>query len=139
MALLVVAGCKGLEFGPYVSPRVAGQVVARDSGRPLAGVSVSRGELAQRTGQPEHEAQWLAVRAPTVTGADGRFLLPSERVLTPVRWGGWTSVRLTFQLAGYARFQTNYTIPTLAATNAPDGAPLLNAGQIRLERARRPF
>lgn len=140
LAVTLLAGCRGLEFGPYVSPRVVGQVLAGDTGQPLAGVTVTRGEAAgPRSGVAPHGAQWLALRAPTVTGEDGRFVLPSERVLVPVRWGGWTSVRLTLQRAGYARFQTNYSISSLAVTKAPEGAPLLDAGQIRMERAQRPL
>jgi len=38
-----LAGCKNLAWGPYVSPRVTGQVLAADTRQPLAGVKVTRG------------------------------------------------------------------------------------------------
>jgi hypothetical protein len=76
----------------------------------------------------------LIRKPPVLTGPRGQFVLESERVLTPVRWGGWSSVRLTFERAGYSRFQTNYSISSLVATNAPDGVPALDAGQILMQR-----
>jgi hypothetical protein len=70
---------------------------------------------------------------PVLTDLDGRFVLESERVLTFIPWGGWSSVRLTFEADGYRRFQTNYTRAAVA-TNAPGGVPRFNAGRIILEK-----
>lgn len=48
--------------------------------------------------------------------------------------GRWNSVRLTFERAGYLRFQTNFSLSMLAA-NTSEGVPLLDAGQIFLREA----
>jgi hypothetical protein len=132
-----LAGCKNLAWGPYVSPRVTGQVLAADTRQPLAGVKVTRGRPEpQPLGEwAPHGGELLLRRPPILTGPQGQFVLESERVLTLIRWGGWSSVHLTFERAGYLRFQTNYSLSSLAATNAPDGVPLLDAGQILLQKA----
>ncbi len=134
---LTLAGCKNLAWGPYVSPRVKGQVLAADSRQPLAGVKVTRGrpEPAPLAGWSPRGGELLVRKPPTLTGPRGEFVLESERVLTPVRWGGWSSVHLTFERAGYLRFQTNYPLSSLAATNTSEGVPLLEAGQVLLQKA----
>jgi hypothetical protein len=137
LCALTLAGCKNLAWGPYVSPRVTGQVLAADTRRPLAGVKVARGRPEPRplAGWPPRGGELLVRKPPTLTGPRGQFVLESERVLTLVRWGGWSSVRLTFERTGYLRFQTNYSLSSLAATNTPDGVPLLDAGQVLLQAA----
>lgn len=139
LCALSVAGCKNLAWGPYVSPRVTGQVLAADTRQPLAGVKVMRGPPPAKplAGWPPLGGELLMRRPPPETDPSGHFLLESERVLTPVRWGGWTSVRLTFEQAGYRTLQTNYSFASLQATNALDGTPLLDAGQIFLRAAAR--
>lgn len=134
---LALAGCKDLAWGPYVSPRVAGQVLAADTRQPLAGVKVTRGlwpEPPAMASSSLHGGELLIRKPPTLTGPHGEFVLESERVLTPIRWGGWSWVRLTFERAGYLRFQTNYSLFSLAATNTPDGVPLLEAGEVLLQK-----
>jgi hypothetical protein len=133
----MLAGCKNLAWGPYVSPRVTGQVLAADTRQPLGGVKVTRGRAEPRrlAGGAPHGGELLLRRPPILTGPRGQFVLESERVLTLVRWGGWSSIHLTFERAGYLRFQTNCPLSSLAATNAPDGVPLLDAGQILLQKA----
>jgi hypothetical protein len=134
---LTLAGCRSLGWGPYVSPRVRGQVLAADTRQPLAGVKVTRGrpEPQPLAGWAPRGAELLLRKPPTLTGPRGQFVLEGERVLTLIRWGGWSSVRLTFEHGGYLRFQTNYSLSSLAATNAPDGVPLLDAGQVLLQEA----
>ncbi len=86
-------------------------------------------------GSPLHGGELLIRKARTLTGQDGRFTLPSERVLSPVRWGGWSAVRLTLECAGYLRLQTNCSASSLLATNAPGGVPVLDVGRITMQRA----
>ena len=130
---LLGAGCGSLRFGPYTSPRVTGRVVAANSGQPLAGVEVWRG--ARR---PDHSlagfpkgGELLLEKPAARTGSDGRFSLPSERALTLFRPSGWSFVQLAFCRPGYQTYQTNYSILS-ALTNAPNGEPLLQTGDIRL-------
>ena len=134
---LTLAGCQNVAWGPYVSPRVTGQVLATDTRQPLAGVKVIRGrpEPQPLAGWAPHGGELLLRKPPSLTDPYGRFVLESQRVLTLVRWGGWSSVRLTFEHTGYLRFQTNYALSSLTATNAPDGVPLLDAGQVLLQKA----
>ena len=73
-------------------------------------------------------------KAPVRTDGDGRFTLATERVLTPFRGTDWFSVQLLFEHGGYERFRTNYSRLNLI-TNAPEGEPLFNAGDILLHPA----
>ncbi len=134
VAGFLVAGCKSHPLGPYVSPRLQGQVIDSENGSPLEGVKVSRGQPAFNAigGQPKG-GQLLMVKAPVETGPDGTFILSSERVLSIIRGSGWNEVRLTFVKAGYYRMQTN--IPTAQATNSESGEPILTVGSVRLQRA----
>jgi hypothetical protein len=133
---LGVAGCRNLAWGPYVSPRITGQVLAADTRQPLAGVRVVRGGSEPPVAESApHGAELLLRKPPILTSPRGGFVLESERVLTLVRWGGWNSVRLKFERAGYLPFETNYSLSSLAVTNAPDGAPLVEAGQVFLQKA----
>ena len=131
---LVVAGCKSTALGPYVSPRVTGRVVASDSLQPLAGVTVVRGpiEPPPAVGAQPKGGELLMRKAPVKTGPDGRFVLPAERLLSLVRWGGWDSVRLNLDLQGYHHYDTNIPASSLTSTNAPDGTPCLDTGDLRL-------
>ena len=70
-------------------------------------------------------------KTPVRTQADGKFTLQSERVLSIFRGAGWNQVRLTFQRAGYETLKTNYSI--WPATNAPQGEPVLDVGEIHLQ------
>jgi hypothetical protein len=131
---LAAAGCKSAALGPYVSPRVIGRVVASDSLQPLAGVTVVRGPLEPppAIGTQPKGGELLMRKAPAKTGPDGRFVLPAERLLSLVRWGGWDSVRLNLELQGYQRCDTNIPTSSLTSTNAPDGTPCLDTGDLRL-------
>ncbi len=73
------------------------------------------------------------VARPQIRGPDGpgrALRAQSERVLSPVRWGGWSSVRLTFDLPGYIRVQTNSFRATLVVTNRRAGASVLDVGPV---------
>ena len=70
----------------------------------------------------------------TWTDAQGRFVLDAERDLTLLQQQVWFSILVSFQREGYQKFQTNYTAAG-ATTNAADGTPLVNAGNILLRRA----
>ena len=130
---MALTGCNSVRLGPYTSPHVAGRVVAAGSGQPLAGVQVRRGARSRNNGLSgvPKGGELLLEKAGTRTGSDGRFALPSERALTLFRPSGWNSLQLTFQRDGYERYETNYSILS-AITNAPDGEPLLNTGDIVL-------
>ncbi len=131
--LILGLGCKSHPLGPYISPAVTGQVVAADSGKPLAGVRVIRGKARPDalTGQPKG-GQLLMARPPVETARDGTFSLSSERVLSIFRGSGWNEVRLTFEKPGYLRLQTN--VPTALATNV-GSEPVLSLNRIALHPA----
>jgi len=133
LAGVALAGCKAMPFSPLISPRVTGRVLAADTGAPLADVRVMSGKHAEglRGGVPPKGGELLMAKAPVRTGPDGRFTLETERVLTPFSGGGWFSVQLAFERAGYERFRTNYPSVNLS-TNSPKGEPLLDAGNILL-------
>lgn len=129
-----VFGCKSHPLGPYVSPRVTGQVVAADTRQPLAGVSVLRSAgRVSRESQPKG-AEILMRKPPAQTDANGRFELPSERVLSVVRGAGWDLIPLRFERAGYLHFTTNF--PTTSVTNTVHDEPVLDVGRISLQPAR---
>jgi hypothetical protein len=132
-AAMALAGCKSMPFSPFISPRVAGRVLAADTGAPLADVKVTSGKqsTAYRDGMPPKGGELLMAKAPARTDRDGRFALETERVLTPFRGASLLSMQLLFERSGYERFRTNYARLNLS-TNAPKGEPLLDAGDILL-------
>ena len=71
-------------------------------------------------------------KAPVRTDQDGRFEMASEQILALFSWGGWSSVRLTFEHAGYQRWQTNYV--GTAPSFTPTGEPLLEIGDVLLPK-----
>ncbi len=131
--VFVLLGCKSITFGPYVSPRVAGQVLATDSRQPLRGVRVSRVAVDSLRGSPPKGAELLMSKAPVLSDESGRFELTSERVLSIVRGAGWNVVSLSFEYPGYRRLQTNCPINNV--TNTVGGEPLLDVGQMFLQPA----
>jgi hypothetical protein len=132
--VLILVGCKSHPLGPYVSPRVTGQVFDADTQQPLAGVHVIRGSTHASRESPPKGAEFLMRKPPVQTGADGRFEVPSERVLSIVRGAGWDVIPLRFEREGYLHFTTN--CPTTSLTNVVDGEPLLDVGRILLQPAR---
>ena len=133
--VLLLLGCKSRPLGPYVSPRVTGQVFAADTDQPLAGVNVIRGPREPRRMSPPKGAEILMLKAPVRTDENGRFDLASERVLSVVRGAGWDVVPLTFEHTGYRPFLTNCSIR--AVTNWESTEPVLEVGRIFLQPASR--
>ena len=136
LAALALAGCQSHPLSLCVSPRVTGRVVAADSRQPLADVKIRSGERAQDFdgAVPPRGGERLMAKAAVRTDPDGRFVLETERVLTPLRGSGWFSVQLSFELPGYERFQTNYSCLNLG-TNSWKGESVLDAGNILLKPA----
>lgn len=136
LLLLAIAltGCQSGGFSYYSSPRVAGQVIAADTRQPLPGTTVKR--VGSYPGDGEDTvpkgSQLLMRPAGVRTDADGRFVLDAVRVATLFHRGGWHSVTVSFERAGYESFQTNYTSANVKASS-PEGVPLVNAGDIVLQ------
>ena len=136
LAAIALAGCESHPFSPYVSPRVTGRVVAADTGQPVGGVRITTGSQAAVRGNavPPKGGQVMETKPPAQTDHDGRFLLESERVLTPFGRSGWFSLQLLFERTGYDRFLTNSSRISLR-TNTWKGEPVLDAGDILLQPA----
>ena len=135
-ALALAAGCGTRPLSVVTSPRVTGVVVAANTGRPLADVKIRSGEQTEdfNGAVPPKGGERLMASAPVRTDRDGRFVLQTERALTPFRGSGWFAVRLLFEHPGYERFLTNYSYLTLG-TNSLKGESVLDAGKIRLQPA----
>ncbi len=129
--VLMIPGCKSRPLGPYTSPRVTGQVLAADTRQPLAGVRVTRGSVDISRGSPPKGGELLMRKPPAQTDQNGRFEFANERVLSLVRGAGWNFVPLSFERAGYLRFETN--CPTSTVTNAIGREPVLDVGNIYLQ------
>jgi len=132
LAVLAMPACKSGPLGPYLSPRVTGQVVAAGSGEALSDVKITRGKPdPQSPAGSAKGGEVLMRKIPVRTDANGGFNLASERVLSVFRGSGWSQVHLTFEHAGYECLRTNYS--TLAATNSPGGELTLDVGTVRLQ------
>ena len=127
----ILVGCKSHPLGPYVSPRVTGQVLDADTHQPLAGVRVIRGSAHVSRESPPKGAEFLIRKPPAQTDASGRFELSSERVLSIVRGAGWDVIPLRFERAGYLHVTTN--CPTTTLTNMVEGEPVLDVGRVFLQ------
>lgn len=133
LPVFLLLGCKSRPLGPYVSPRVTGEVLAAETRQPLSGVTVIRGIPDRLKSSPPRGAELLMSKVPARTDENGRFELASERVLSVVRGAGWNVVSLSFERVGYRSFHTNCL--TDAVTNAPSGEPVLDVGPIFLRPA----
>jgi hypothetical protein len=136
LASLVLAGtgtgCKTHSPSPYVSPRITGRVLDKQTHQPIKDVRVRRAgpEPSNRIDDPPKGGQMME-RTPTVrTAADGTFVLESERSLVLLRTVGWYAVSVSFSHPAYALWTTNYTL--VQATNTTSGEPLVNTGDIML-------
>jgi hypothetical protein len=134
LAVVVVTGCKSHPLSLTIAPRIIGQVVAGDTGKPLAEVKIMSGEQARALASPfpEKGGERLMTKAPVETDADGKFVLEAQRALTPFRGSDWFSVQLSFEHVGYDRYLTNYSYLNLG-TNTLNGETVLDAGVIRLQ------
>jgi len=133
LLLMITWGCKSRPLGPYVSPKITGQVMAADTGQPLPGVAVARGnpERYRLPGPPPKGGELLLQKPVVHTDRDGRFVLASERVLSVFRPAAWNLLELDLRHPGYQHCQTN--LPIEWATNSFKGEPLLDAGKILLQ------
>jgi hypothetical protein len=136
LAALALAGCKSNPLLLTISPRLTGRVLAADTGKPLADVKVRSGQQAEALSStsPPKGGERMMAKAPVQTDPDGRFVLDTQRALTPFRGSGWFSVQLSFEHAGYERFLTNYSYLNLG-TNSLNGESVLDTGNIRLQPA----
>jgi len=135
LAAVALAGCKSASFSTYISPRLTGRVLAADTGQPIADVKVRRVNPAanQNYGDAAKGGQRLESASAVRTDRQGRFVLDAERDLTLLQQQVWFAVTVAFQHEGYLTLQTNFTAASVT-TNAPDGAPVVNAGDILLHR-----
>lgn len=128
-----LTGCKSSR-APYVAPRVTGRVLDAHTQQPIKGVKVQRLAPNQQPNVLDDvKGGQVMASAPAVrTGADGTFELVSERSLSLFQRGGWYAVTIVFEHPAYWRQVTNYTLKHSVLT--PKGEPLVNAGDIWLER-----
>jgi hypothetical protein len=133
LAALALAGCKSVSVSTYISPRVTGRVLAADTRQPIANVKVKRvNPTADRDyHDPAKGGQKLESAGGVRTDQQGRFILEAERDLTMLQEQVWFTVTVAFQRDGYLTLRTNFTAVS-ATTNAPNGAPIVNAGDILL-------
>ena len=138
LAALALAGCKSHPLSRAISPRVMGRVVSADTSRPLADVKIRSGDDSEAfySTSPAKGGERLMAKTAVQTDPDGRFVLETQRALTPFRGSGWFSVQLSFEHPGYERFITNYSYLNLG-TNSLNGESVLDAGSIRLQPARK--
>ena len=131
--IALMVGCKSHPLGPYVSPRVIGQVLAADTGQPLQNALVMRGprSTSNSFGAPPKGAEQMMMKSPAHTDVEGRFSLASERVLSVFRSSGWSELALSVEKSGYRLFETNR--PISDATTSAKGDLLLDLGQLFLQ------
>ena len=133
LVAIALAGCQSTSFSTYVSPRVTGRVLAADTRQPVADVKVRRVNPATQVNndEPTKGGRRLDSVGGAWTDPHGRFVLAAERDLTLLQQQVWFSVTVSFQHEGYLTLQTNFTSANVIS-NAPDGAPVVNAGDILL-------
>ena len=136
LSLVALAGCQSGGAVHYTAPEVTGRVLAADTHQPLANVHVLRGEPGgnfEPFGPPKG-GQQIIQPAPVLTDAEGRFLLESKSVFALFRDAGWWSTPVTYQLAGFESFSTNYTAANVTR-HTSTGAPVVDAGDVLLQPA----
>ena len=136
LAVVALAGCKSVMVSSYISPRVTGRVLAADTRQPIADVRVKRVNptASQDYDAPARGGHKMESVPAARTDAQGRFVLEAERDLTLLQQQVWFSVEVLFEREGYQTLQTNFTVSNVTS-NAPDGAPIVNAGDILLRPA----
>ena len=126
-------GCKSVLVSNYISPCVTGRVLNADTRQPIAGVQVRR---LNPTAQPAYDdatkgGQRFDTAGGVRTDQRGSFVLQAERDLTLLEQQVWFSVTVSFQHESYLTLRTNFSAINVT-TNAPGGAPVVNAGEILL-------
>jgi len=136
LAAVALASCQTASFSSYISPRVTGRVLVADTRQPLPDVKIRRVNPAanQDYDDPAKGGQKIEAAGAVRTDQEGRFVFDAERDLTLLSQQVWVSVTLSFQCEGYLTLRTNFTYANVT-TNAPDGAPVVNAGDILLRPA----
>lgn len=133
---VLLTGCQSFVAQGYVSPRVTGRVLDAATLAPLAQVSIRRMNNGEERGSysnlPQHGGELIMARDIVRTRSDGRFTLAAEEialgVVSPM------TVRLELQCARYHTLVTNFPA-SLVTSPAPKGPPVLNAGDILMQRA----
>ena len=120
----------------YISPRVTGRVLAAETRQPIADVKVKR--INPNAGldydAPARGGRKMESIPAARTDAQGRFVLEAERDLTLLQQQVWFSVEVLFEREGCQPLRTNFTVSNVTS-NAPSGAPVVNAGDILLQSA----
>lgn len=134
VSLLAWCGCQSVGFSDYVTPTISGRVLAADTQKPLAGVTVWQLLPGQSAfaGSSAKGAELMQQPRPEITGADGSFVLTGREYFSFLNRSGRWSGRLAFSVTGYATFQTNYTSADIVSNSLP-GKPLVPAGDILLK------
>jgi hypothetical protein len=133
-AAFILAGCASVSPLQYDSPRVIGQVLDMETGRPIRYVKVRRLLSADaKSLDAPHAAGGMNQDTVVRTGADGKFSVKSRRSLSlPGQMGGY-SISLAFERDGYLSVTRTYTLKD--ATEAPSGEPIVHAGAVLLPKA----
>ncbi len=130
----LMAGCKS-SGSEYIAPRVEGRVLDAQTHLPIERVAVQRlspGEQDRNDFALKKGAESIVQSFPTYTDRNGRFVIDSEKALVLFAQMNWFSVDISFEHSGYEGFVTNYTLFT--TTNTPSGEPLVDTGDILLQR-----
>jgi hypothetical protein len=133
---LLLVGCKSVLVSSYISPRVTGRVLAADTRQPIPDVKIRRfdPQASQDYDSPARGGRKMEPIPGAKTDAQGKFVLDAERDLTLVQQQVWYSVSILFERVGYRTLRTNFTVSNVTS-NAPDGAPVVTAGDILLHPA----
>ena len=130
----ILSGCSSDSASRYVSPRITGRVLDIESRQPINNVEVRRlasDENPRPTNVPAG-GQLLDRPSGVHTGADGRFVVNSLRIFSPIGVTGWYSVTLAFTRGGYQSVLQTYTLTD--STNTPSGEPSIDAGEVLLSK-----
>jgi hypothetical protein len=129
---LLLSGCATGSHSYYVSPRITGRVLDRDTRQPVSGVQVMRltGDPGTSADSPPKGGQVMQENVGVRSGPDGTFALASERSVALLQTLGWYSVTVSFTHAAYVRVEAEYTKTN--AVLSPQGEPVIRSGDILL-------
>jgi hypothetical protein len=138
LALAALAiGCSTVSPSQYVSPKITGQVLDAETRQPIKGAQI---RPANSDGRVRPDAissggHLLETAAAVRSDREGRFTMPSVRVLGPLGSTGWYSVTLAFERSGYESLVKTFSLKD--STNTASGEPWIDAGQVSLPRLTR--
>jgi len=124
----LAVGCALFAGGPFVSPRIAGQVVDDATGAPVAGATVFVWYEASVAGTIEHSGGGFGSRW-VETDAEGRFEFPSEVLAKRVPGGLRVDTRPAFQVV-HPKYGSDYP-------HLPDNPAEWGDAEIRIEPSQR--